>query len=424
MAEVKPLSDDLSHQREERRHLQLQIDELVSQDTSELTALEQRMGTARVSVDEARKSLRSAADGNQIYRLAAMWYRVDIPNVTPEQFATARWVFSTFSSIAVALAGTIAALVYYARSRVPGAPSFLNRSMAKVARAHRAYDARKRKPLKVEVPGPERVVYRDGKEPAAVVEKEVTRFIDQIVLTPRWGLRLPSTSMDFSPGVATPAAANIQRAIQRMSPTDCTQQEDELNMEQRLDHTYLCPGLTECSIAVGICAAGIGMGIFLAAWGISFLWRYAPPQIAVRIANPEVHIAQGAPLKVTQDKPFDVTQSEPFKIDTPKFIGRGDELPDSVDTSIRTDPKTGEVIKRQVTVFLYVRYGPGTVTTGWTYRDGAGGAPVSQYCYYEASNIDNSRTRVDVAANRLPLPNTGPVPDLGEALAKCQWWQE
>ena len=122
-------------------------------------------------------------------------------------------------------------------------------------------------------------------------------------------------------------------------------------MEQRLDHTYLRPGLTERSIAVGICAAGIGTGIFLAAWGISFLWRYAPPEIAVRIANPEVHIAQGAPLKVTQDKPFDVTQSEPFKIDTPKFIGRGDELPHSVDTSIRTDPKTGEVIKRQVTVF-------------------------------------------------------------------------
>lgn len=191
VAEVKRLSDDLSHQREERRHLQLQIDELVSQDTSELTALEQRMGTARVSVDEARKSLRSAADGNQIYRLAAMWYRVDISNVTPEQFATARWVFSTFSSIAVALAGTIAALVYYARSRVPGAPSFLNRSMAKVARAHRAYYARKRKPLKVEVPGPERVVYRDGKEPAAVVEKEVTRFIDQIVLIPRWGIKAP-----------------------------------------------------------------------------------------------------------------------------------------------------------------------------------------------------------------------------------------
>jgi hypothetical protein len=94
-------------------------------------------------------------------------------------------------------------------------------------------------------------------------------------------------------------------------------------------------------------------------------------------------------------------------------------------TGIRTDPKTGEVIKRQVTVFSNVRHGPGTVTTGWTYRDGGGGAPFSQYCYYEASNIDNSRTRVDIASNRVTLPiNTGMVPDLREALAKCQWWQE
>jgi hypothetical protein len=42
-----------------------------------------------------------------------------------------------------------------------------------------------------------------------------------------------------------------------------------LNMEQRLDATYLRAGLTERSTAVGICAAGLGMGIFLAAWGIS-----------------------------------------------------------------------------------------------------------------------------------------------------------
>jgi hypothetical protein len=142
-------------------------------------------------VDDARKALRSAADGNQIYRLAAMWYRVDSSNVTPEQFETARLVFSTFSALAVALAGSIAALVYYARCRLPGAPSFLSRLIAKVVRARRAYYARKRRPLKVEVLGPERVIYRDGKEPATVVEKEVTRFIDQIVLIPRWGIKTP-----------------------------------------------------------------------------------------------------------------------------------------------------------------------------------------------------------------------------------------
>ena len=61
---------------------------------------------------------------------------------------------------------------------------------AKIARARRAYYARKRRPLKIEVPGPERVIYRDGKEPV-IVEKEVTRWIDRIVLIPRWGIRTP-----------------------------------------------------------------------------------------------------------------------------------------------------------------------------------------------------------------------------------------
>src|SRR6516162_9852215 len=128
-------------------------------------------------------------------------------------------------------------------------------------------------------------------------------------------------------------------------------------MEQRLDATYLRPGLSERTIALGICAACVGTGIFLAAWGISFLWHYTPPEIAVRIANPEVHIAQGPPLKVTQDKPFDVTQSGPFKIDAPNIIVRPDDSPRSVDNGVRTDPKTGEVIKREVTVFFNERHG-------------------------------------------------------------------
>ena len=37
-------------------------------------------------------------------------------------------------------------------------------------------------------------------------------------------------------------------------------------MEQRLDATYLRPGLSERTIALGICAACVGTGIFLAAW--------------------------------------------------------------------------------------------------------------------------------------------------------------
>jgi hypothetical protein len=191
-AEVSRLNAELATQREDRKRLQLQIDQLVKADASDVAGLDQEITAASRTATDARKTLRSAADGNQIYRLAASWYGVSNSDVTEEQFATARWIFSTFSAVAVALAGSIAALVYYARTRVPGTPSFLMGSMAKLLRARRAYFARKRKPLKVKVPGPVRVEYRDGKEPPVVIKEEVTRWIDRIALIPRWGIRVPT----------------------------------------------------------------------------------------------------------------------------------------------------------------------------------------------------------------------------------------
>jgi hypothetical protein len=198
-------------------------------------------------------------------------------------------------------------------------------------------------------------------------------------------------------------------------------------MEQRLDATYLRPGLVERTTAIGIGTLCIGAGILFAAWGISFLWRYTPPEIAVRVANPELHVTQDSPLKVSQDKPFVVVQSEPLKIDPAKVIVKVDE-PRSIDKGVSTDSKTaaGDVIRREVTVFSKVEHGPGTVVTGWNYRDGSGGVPVQQFCYYAAPNVDQSSKRVDIAANRVRLPNldAGLVPELDEALTKCQWWHE
>jgi len=191
-ADVDRLSTELARQREERKILQSQIDELVKTDHSDVAGLDQKVRIAERTVTEAGKSLRSARDGNQIYRLVASWYGVSTSDVTEEQFATGRWVFATFSAVAVALAGSIAALVYYARNRIPGAPSFLGNFVVKLLNARRRYFARKRKPLKVEVPGPERVIYRDGKEPPVVVEKFVDRLIDHIVLIPRWGIWNPT----------------------------------------------------------------------------------------------------------------------------------------------------------------------------------------------------------------------------------------
>ena len=72
-----------------------------------------------------------------------------------------------------------------------------------------------------------------------------------------------------------------------------------------------------------------------------------------------------------------------------------------------------------------LRHGQGAVVTGWNYRDGSGGTPIQQFCYYTAPNVDRSSKRVDIASNGVRSVNASAelVPDLEEAPGKCQWWQ-
>jgi hypothetical protein len=189
--EVSRLNDELARQRSERNKVQSEIENLTKTDAEDVTILNQRVAAAESKLKDSKQEFRAAAEANQIYRLAASWFRVSTVDVTQEQFAAARFVFSTFSAIAVALAGTVAALVYYSHDRIPGSPSVLATLFRPLLRARRAYYARKRKQLVVKVPGPERIEYRDGQAPPIVVEKEVPRFIDRIILIPRFGIRFP-----------------------------------------------------------------------------------------------------------------------------------------------------------------------------------------------------------------------------------------
>jgi hypothetical protein len=86
---------------------------------------------------------------------------------------------------------------------------------------------------------------------------------------------------------------------------------------------------------------------------------------------------------------------------------------------------SGEVIKRGVTVFSQVRHAPGTVVTGWNYKDGSGGKPLSEFCYYTSENPDRSSKRVDLAVDGVRRPQVGIdlVPDMEGAVSKCLWWQ-
>jgi hypothetical protein len=164
---------------------------------------------------------------------------------------------------------------------------------------------------------------------------------------------------------------------------------------------------------LGLAALGIGMGVLLGAWGISFLWHYTPP---------ELHVTQDKPFIVEQEKPFVLAPPEPLKIDPASSITKSDQPP-AIANEAGVNTANGEVIRREVTVFWSEKHGPGDVTTGWHYKDGSGGVPVKKYCYYAVLNGDGSTTKVDIAFDGTRLPQiTAPlVPDLEGALAKCRW---
>jgi hypothetical protein len=189
--EVRRLNDELTGQQVERDKIHGQIQDLTRNDSEEVLSLDRQIASSTDQVKDRRQEFRDAAQGNQIYRLAASWFGVNVCDVTPEQFSFARLVFSTFSAIAVSLAGTVAAMVYYSHDRAPNGTSPFTKLISSMTRARRAYYARKRKLLVREVVGPERIVYKEEPPPPVVVEKEVLRFVDRIILIPRFGIRFP-----------------------------------------------------------------------------------------------------------------------------------------------------------------------------------------------------------------------------------------
>lgn len=191
-------------------------------------------------------------------------------------------------------------------------------------------------------------------------------------------------------------------------------------MEQQVDLTHLRPGPVAKASAVAIGACGIGVGILLATWGLSYIWRPINHPIEVKISNPEVRVIQSDPFIVKQGGPFVVKQEQPFEVaaGTLKF-----EPTPAIPPVAKT--ADGDIIQREVTVFSTVPHGLGSVVTGWKYANGSGGIPSSQYCYYTAPNADGSSFKVDLAVDQKTLSEavSSRVPDLNLAIARCQWWQ-
>jgi hypothetical protein len=209
-------------------------------------------------------------------------------------------------------------------------------------------------------------------------------------------------------------------------------------METQLDHTYLRAGIISRAAAVGLAAVGVGLGVLLACWGASFFWHIDDAVVrrldgigkqtaglsdvlrdeisSLSLKTTESLDALGGKIDVLGGK-IDALGNRVDVIDQRVLVSRSPS-----DQPERTPD--GDIIRRQVTVFKTVTHADGDVITGWVYKDGASdGHPMSQYCYY-MSGKNGASFKIDLASNgqRLFNENVTKVPQLEEAIAKCQWW--
>jgi hypothetical protein len=218
-------------------------------------------------------------------------------------------------------------------------------------------------------------------------------------------------------------------------------------METQLDHTYLRPGIISRAAAVGLAAIGLGLGVLLACWGASFFWHIDDAVVrrldAIGKQTAGLSDALRDQLRALSLKTTESLDALGRKIDAlgSKIDALGEKIDvlgnrvDVIDQRVLVSKpflgggqpeKTpdGDIIRREVTVFNTVSHADGVVTTGWVYKDGAsGGRPMSQFCYY-TSGKDGAWLKIDLGSNgqRLFNENVTKVPQLEEAIAKCQWW--
>ena len=173
----------------------------------------------------------------------------------------------------------------------------------------------------------------------------------------------------------------------------------EGRVEPLIDTSHLRPGPLARGLGFATAAIGVGLGGMLVCWGVSLFWP-RPPTVGA------------APTAVRDSALESVTALR---------------SPDAGAATRNRETPSGEIIKREVTVFQSVKHGSGEVVTGWTYKDGSGAsAPAQQYCYYVVPTGEHASNKIDIAANgnRLPEIDTSLVPNLDAALNQCQWWRE
>jgi|GEM_PF-2448418 len=128
-------------------------------------------------LEQARIKLAREAEQNPIYRMTASWFGKSVIEVTDDELAAARQLFSMFGAAIISFVGTAVALVYYW-------PKGQATGVARLLWMLRAYIARLRKKVVRTVHVDREVVQVIEKK---IAEKEVPVIITKIIFTPYSG---------------------------------------------------------------------------------------------------------------------------------------------------------------------------------------------------------------------------------------------
>jgi hypothetical protein len=159
--EVARISGELDAARAELSVTQSDLDRLTRTDKAAEDKGAASLSELKSRLDATTERLRTAADANQIYRLASIWFRVAPEELSQEQISQARGFFTGFGALIIAFAGSLAAFL---GTHVDTAPTAAQGFGARIYRALR-------------------VLVRRRKVRTQIAEKivEAVKYVDRVV---------------------------------------------------------------------------------------------------------------------------------------------------------------------------------------------------------------------------------------------------
>jgi hypothetical protein len=146
----------------------------------------------------------------------------------------------------------------------------------------------------------------------------------------------------------------------------------------------------------------------------------------VKLDSETLKLEPGATVRV--DGPLKLEPEATVKLDpkaTVKVTGGG-ETARPTDRQLQPDakPPSGGPAVTNFTIFKSVKFGQGSVVTGWKFSTNEQAAPSEQYCYFtESTGTGNEQRTVNLANNgvTLPAPRSQSF-DAGQAAMSCIWF--